>query len=132
MTRRDAVRIVLFERASLAGRSGGVRCAVVDLSALGALVTITARVPSPPLRLEFDIGGEALSLPVEIRRVAEGNHVAVAFVDPPVDLLHRLIAVEQRRALAAGRLNVRGNGARPPRGAARGEVLPPEAGAAPD
>jgi hypothetical protein len=107
MTRREAVRILLFERAQLVGHSGGVRCALVDFSAVGARLSLTAHVPSPPLRLEFTIGGEALALPVEVQRAAEGKQVAVSFVDPPVDRLHRLIAVEQRLALAAGRSNVR-------------------------
>jgi hypothetical protein len=106
MTRRQAVRVILFERARLAGRDGAVRCAVVDLSAAGALVTVTARLPRPPLRLEFEIGGEPFSLAVAVRRASPGEHVAVAFVDPPSDQLHHVIATEQRLAIAAGRVNV--------------------------
>jgi hypothetical protein len=106
MTRRKAVRILLFERARLVGGPRAVRCAIIDLSAVGALLTLTATVPQAPLRLEFELGGEGLKLEVEVKRAAEGKQVAVAFVDPPVDRLHRLIAVEQRRALAKGRINV--------------------------
>ncbi|HLI61280.1 MAG TPA: PilZ domain-containing protein [Solirubrobacteraceae bacterium] len=107
MTRRDAVRVLLFERGVLRGGGRGVRCAVVDLSATGARLTLTARLPPRPLRLEFDLGGAALALEVEVRRAVPGAQVAVAFVDPPVEQLHRLIAIEQRLALAAGRVNVR-------------------------
>jgi PilZ domain len=106
MTRRKAVRILLFERARLVGGPRAVRCAIIDLSAVGALLTLTATVPQAPLRLEFELGGERLKLEVEVKRAAEGKQVAVAFVDPPVDRLHRLIAVEQRQALAKGRINV--------------------------
>lgn len=107
MTRREAVRILLFERARLVGYGGGVRCAIIDLSAVGALVTVTSRLPGPPLRLEFELGGEALALAVEIKRASAGEQVVVAFTDPPLDRLHRLITAEQRLALAAGRNNVR-------------------------
>lgn len=107
MTRREAVRVLLFERAVLRGRGRGVRCAVADLSAIGARLTLTARLPPSPLRLEFDLGGESFTLTVEVRRASPGADVAVSFVDPPVEQLHRLIAIEQRRALAAGRVNVR-------------------------
>jgi hypothetical protein len=107
MTRREAVRVILFERARLVGIGAGVRCAVTDLSAVGALLTITAGLPRAPLRLEFDLGGVSFALAVEIQRASAGEHVAVAFIDPPSDQLHRLIAVEQRLALAAGRINVR-------------------------
>jgi PilZ domain-containing protein len=106
MTRRKAVRILLFERARLVGGPRGVRCAIIDLSAVGALLTLTAAVPPAPLRLEFELGGERLKLEVEVKRAAEGKQVAVAFIDPPVDRLHRLIAVEQRQSLAKGRINV--------------------------
>jgi hypothetical protein len=106
MTRRQAVRILLFERARLVGGPRSVRCAIIDLSAVGALLTLAASVPQPPLRLEFELGGEGLKLEVEVKRAAEGRQVAVAFIDPPVDRLHRLIAVEQRQSLAKGRINV--------------------------
>lgn len=106
MTRRKAVRILLFERARLVGGPRAVRCAIIDLSAVGALLTLASSVPQAPLRLEFELGGERLKLEVEVKRAAEGRQVAVAFVDPPVDRLHRLIAVEQRQALAKGRINV--------------------------
>jgi hypothetical protein len=122
MTRREAVRVVLFGRARLVGMGGGVRCAIIDVSAGGALLTIAARVPRPPLQLEFELGGEPVELPVEIQRAAAGEHVAVAFIDPPADWLHRLIAAEQRVALAAGRVNVRER--RSLQGGTRGEVLP--------
>lgn len=106
MTRRQAVRILLFERARLVGGPRAVRCAIIDLSAAGALLTVTARLPQAPLRLEFELGVEALKLDVVVERASEGKQVAVSFVDPPVDRLHRLIAVEQRLALAKGRINV--------------------------
>jgi hypothetical protein len=107
MTRRHAVRVVLFERARLVGAQGGVRCAVIDLSATGALLTIAARLPRPPLRLEFEIGEEAFAPAVEVLRVSPNQQVAVTFVDPPSDRLHHAIATEQRLALAKGRVNVR-------------------------
>lgn len=106
MTRREAVRILLFERARLVGGPRAVRCAIIDLSAVGALLTVTASLPQTPLRLEFELGGEAIRLEVEVQRASEGKQVAVSFIDPPVDRLHRLIAVEQRLALAKGRINV--------------------------
>lgn len=84
-----------------------MRCAVVDLSAVGARLSLTASPPRPPLWLEFELGGEPLTLGVEVQRASPGEHVAVAFVDPPLDQLHRLIAIEQRLALSAGRVNVR-------------------------
>jgi hypothetical protein len=128
MTRREAVRVILFERARLVGIGGGVRCAVTDLSAVGALLTVAARLPRSPLRLEFELGGESLVLAVEIQRASAGEHVAVAFIDPPADQLHRLIAVEQRLAIAAGRVNVRDRrSARPGAGTRReGFARPPE------
>jgi hypothetical protein len=128
MTRREAVRVVLFERARLMGIDGGVRCAVTDLSAAGALLTVAARVPRPPLRLEFELGGESFALAVQTQRASAGEHVAVAFIDPPSDRLHRLIAVEQRLAIAAGRVNVRDRrSARPGAGTRReGFPRPPE------
>jgi hypothetical protein len=106
MTRREAVRILLFERARLVGGPRAVRCAIIDLSAVGALLTVTAHLPQAPLRLEFELGGERLKLNVEVQRASEGKQVAVSFIDPPVDRLHRLIAVEQRLALSVGRKNV--------------------------
>jgi hypothetical protein len=107
MTRRSAVRVVLFERARLVGAWGGVRCAVVDLSATGARLTISAPLPHPPLRLEFAIGDEWFDPAVEVTRVVAGGQVAVTFRDPPADRLHHVIATAQRLAIAAGRTNVR-------------------------
>jgi len=122
MTRREAVRVVLFGRARLVGVGRGVRCAIIDVSAGGALLTVTARLPRAPLQLEFELAGEPVELPVEVQRASAGEHVAVAFIDPPADWLHRLIAAEQRVALAAGRVNVRER--RSVRPGTRGEVLP--------
>jgi hypothetical protein len=124
MTRREAVRVVLFERARLVGFGGGVRCAVTDLSAVGALLTVAARLPQPPLRLEFELGGESFALAVRTQRASAGEHVAVAFIDPPTDRLHRLIAVEQRLAIAAGRLNVRDRRSARPGAGTRREAFP--------
>jgi PilZ domain len=114
MTRRQAVRVVLFGRARLVGMGGAVPCAVTDLSAVGALLTVGARLPGPPLRLEFELGGESFALAVEVQRTSAREHVAVVFVDPPTDRLHQLIAVEQRLAIAAGRINVRERRSRRP------------------
>ena len=122
MTRRAAVRVLLFERARLIGSDGRVRCAIIELSAVGAQLTLTARLPRPPLRLEFEVGDEVLTLAVEVQRGRAGVPVAVAFQDPPAEQLHHLIATEQRLALAAGRLNVRER--RSGRRGARGEILP--------
>ena len=114
MTRRQAVRVLLFERARLAGGGGAIRCAIIDLSAAGALLTVAAPLPRPPLRLEFELEAEAFSVAVEVQRASPGHQVAVAFIAPPSDRLHRVIASEQRLAIAAGRNNVRERRARRP------------------
>ena len=106
--------MLLFERARLVGAGGAVRCAMIDLSAAGALLTVTARLPRPPLRLEFELEDEAFSLAAEVQRASPGRQVALAFVDPPADRLHRVIATEQRLAIAAGRDNVRERRSRRP------------------
>jgi hypothetical protein len=120
MTRREAVRVVLFSRGRLIGRDRSLRCAVVNLSAAGAMLTLTARPPAPPLRLRLELDGETLELPVEIQRVAPGQGVAVTFARPHSEDLHHLIAVAQRRALAEGRANT--SERRLPRSAGAGEV----------
>jgi len=124
MTRRQAVRILLFQRARLVGGPRAVLCAIVDLSAVGALLSLNAHVPQAPLRLDFELGGEALRLNVVVERASEGKQVAVSFVDPPIDRLHRLIAVEQRLALAKGRINVHERRTQR-RGAGPGGGVPP-------
>lgn len=106
MTRRESVRVFAFGRARLLGVDRSVRCAVVDVSAAGAMLTLFGRVPAPPLRLEFELGGETLVLPVEIQRVVSDEGVAVAFAHPHSEPLHHLIAVEQQRALAQRRVNI--------------------------
>lgn len=107
MSRRQAVRVVLFERGRLIGTERAVRCALTDLSASGASLSVGTRLPSPPLRLEFRMGDDEFSLELELERVVPGGRVAVRFLDPPSDRLHHLLATEQRRALAAGRVPVR-------------------------
>lgn len=106
MTRRESVRVILFARATLTGVDRSLRCAIVNLSATGAMLTVTAPLPEPPLRLEFELGEAKLELPVEIRRLPPGGGVAVSFTPPHSERLYHLIAVEQRRALAQGRLNI--------------------------
>jgi PilZ domain len=106
MTRRESVRVLVFARARLIGADRSLRCAVVDLSASGAMLTVTARVPAPPLRLELELGGEKLVLPIETQRASPDGGVAVAFAQPHSEQLHHLIAVEQRRALAQHRVNI--------------------------
>jgi hypothetical protein len=106
MTRRESVRVFVFARARLIGVDRSLRCAVVDLSAAGAMLTVTTRVPAPPLRLEFELGGEKLELPIEIRRFSPDGGVAVAFGRPHSERLYHLIAAEQRRALAQHRVNI--------------------------
>ncbi|MGO9958305.1 MAG: PilZ domain-containing protein [Solirubrobacteraceae bacterium] len=106
MTRRESVRVLLFARAKLIGVDRSLRCAVVDLSAAGAMLTVTGRVPAPPLRLELELGGERLELPIEIQRLSPDGGVAVAFARPHSERLHHLIAAEQRRALAQRRVNI--------------------------
>lgn len=106
MTQRQAVRILLFARATLIGADRSLRCAVVNLSAAGAMLTISARLPAPPLRLEFELGGETLTLSIEIQRTSATGSVAVAFTQPFSERLYHLIAVEQRRALAQQRVNI--------------------------
>lgn len=106
MTRREAVRVKLFARGTLIGADRSVRCAVVNLSAAGALLSMTARMPAPPLRLAVQLGGGELEFPVEVLRVSDSGGVAVAFPPPHSEALHHLLAVEQRHALAHGRVNI--------------------------
>jgi PilZ domain len=106
MTRRESVRVILFARGTLIGADRSMRCALVNLSAAGALLTFTGRLPSAPLRLEFELGGETLGFPVEIRRLTPEGAVALEFPRPYSEQLYRLIAAEQRRGLAEGRLNI--------------------------
>jgi hypothetical protein len=106
MTRRDAVRVNLFERGVLSGSDRSLRCAIVDLSASGALLTVTSRLPQPPLTLRFELGEETLELPVELLRVLHGRGVAVSFSPPYSERLYRAIASEQRRAIASGRIGI--------------------------
>jgi len=124
MTRRDAVRVNLFAGATLTGADGSLRCAVTNLSAAGAMLTVTGRLPRPPLRLAMEVGGETLELAVEVQRVPPGGEVAVVFHGPGSERLHGLIAAEQRQALARGQLNVSERRARSSRGL-RGEVIGP-------
>jgi hypothetical protein len=105
-SRREAVRINVFARASLIGGDRSVRCAVVNLSAAGAMLSLTASLPAQPLRLAIEFGGAQLELPVEVVRSGPGGGLAVAFPRPPSEALFRLIAVEQRYALAKGRVNI--------------------------
>jgi hypothetical protein len=106
MTRRESVRVLVFARARLMGMNRSLRCAVVDVSAAGAMLTVTGGVPAPPLRLEFELGGEKLVLPIESQRTSPGGGIAVAFARPHSERLHHLIAAEQRRALAQHRVNI--------------------------
>jgi hypothetical protein len=105
MTRRESVRVLVFSRARLMGIDRSLRCAVVNVSAAGAMLTIAQGVPTPPLRLEFELGGETLVLPIESQRASPGG-IAVAFARPHSERLHHLIAAEQRRALAQHRVNI--------------------------
>jgi hypothetical protein len=106
MSRRGAVRVTLFARARLTGAGRAVRCAVTDVSAGGARLSLSGEVPPPPLRLELELGGEQLAFDVELSRVLDQGGVAVTFPRPHSDRLHRLLADEQRRALAQGRANI--------------------------
>jgi len=106
MTRRESVRVILFARGTLIGVNRSLRCAVIDLSAAGAMLTVTTPLPEPPLRLGFEIGAEKLEFPVEIQRISPGRGVAVSFPSPHSERLYHLIAEEQRRALAQGRINI--------------------------
>jgi hypothetical protein len=122
-TRREAVRVKVFARASLIGGDRSVRCAVVNLSAAGAMLSLTASLPERPLRLAIEFGGEQLEFPVEIVRSDPGGGIAVAFPPPPSEALFRLIAVEQRYALVQGRVNI--SERRLPPSARRGPGEPP-------
>jgi hypothetical protein len=124
---------MLFARGTLIGVDCALRCAVVDLSAAGAMLTVAARLqpparlPTPPLRLEFELAGERLELPVEIRRMSRGGGVAVAFPHPHSERLYRLIAIEQRRALGQRRVNISERRIPPSFGDARSQASqPPE------
>lgn len=106
MSRREAVRVVLFTRGALRGQGRAVRCAIVNLSASGAMLTLTTKPPAGPLRLQFELGEEQLEFPVVVCRAEGDGALAVAFPQPPSEHLHHLIAAEQRRALAQGRANI--------------------------
>jgi hypothetical protein len=131
MTRREAVRVKLFARGRLTGADRSVRCAVVNLSAAGAMLTMTARMPAPPLQLAVQIAGKELELPVEVLRTSPGGGVAVAFPHPHSESLHHLIAVEQRHALAQGRVNISERRLPPSFRGAPGAVSPPATPAEP-
>jgi hypothetical protein len=105
-SRREAVRVKVFARATLIGADRSLRCAVVNLSAAGAMLSLTASLPSAPLALAIEFGGAQLEFPVEIVRADAAGGIAVAFPPPPSEALFRLIAVEQRYALAQGRVNI--------------------------
>jgi hypothetical protein len=128
MTRRESVRVILFARGTLIGTDRSLRCAVTNLSAAGAMLTVTTRLPTAPLRLALELGGETLEFEVEIERVLTDAGIAVSFPRPHSERLHRLIATEQRKALAQGQVNI--SERRVPRSfqATRGEVLPPADG----
>jgi hypothetical protein len=106
MTRRESVRVILFARGTLIGGGRAVRCAIVNHSASGAMISFSGEPPAPPLRLHFELVEEKLEFPVEVRRVEREGALAVEFRAPDSDRLHHLIAVEQRRALAQGRVNI--------------------------
>jgi hypothetical protein len=107
MSRREAVRIILFLRATLSGAGNHrVRCAVVNLSAVGALLSLSEQVPPAPLRLSFTLGGEDFDLAVELRRVREDGSASVMFPGARSERLYRVVAAAQRQALAQGRKNV--------------------------
>jgi PilZ domain len=106
MTRREAVRVKLFARGRLAGIDRTIRCAVIDLSAGGALLTFSAPMPAPPLRLALELGGEQFDFAVLSSRPEGNGRLAVSFRRPYSERLYRLIAVEQRRALSHGRSNI--------------------------
>jgi PilZ domain len=106
MSRREAVRVVLFARGALLGQGRAVRCAIVNLSAAGAMLTLMGEPPAAPLRLQFELGGDQFELPVVVCRAAGDGSLAVTFPQPHSERLHHLIAAEQRRALAQGRANI--------------------------
>jgi hypothetical protein len=97
--------VVLFVRGTLIGADRSLRCALVNLSAGGALLTMTGNLPIAPLRLVFELEDERLEFPVEVARACPEG-VAVAFPRPHSERLHRLLAGAQRRALAQGRVNI--------------------------
>lgn len=106
MSRREAVRIILFQRAALTGAGERrLRCAVINLSAVGAMLSVSEEIPPPPLRLSFTLGEENFDLPVEVRRASKGS-ASVMFVGPRNERLYRVVAAEQRQALALGRVNI--------------------------
>jgi hypothetical protein len=106
MSRRESVRVVLFTRGALLGPGRAVRCAIVNLSASGAMLSFVGDPPAEPLRLEFELGDDRLEFPVQVRRVESDGALAVEFPQPHSERLHHLIAAEQRRALAQGRANI--------------------------
>jgi hypothetical protein len=104
MSRLGATPISLGSSGTLRGPFSTLACVVTEVSAGGARVALDGRLPSPPLTLGFTIAGQALELPVTVRRAPLDDGVAVAFVLPPTEHFHRLIAAEQRLALSAERL----------------------------
>jgi hypothetical protein len=106
MTRRESVRVLVFARGSLVGSDRAVRCALVNVSAAGALLSFLGRAPEPPLRLEFELSEIEFSFVIDVIRVPEDGGLVVAFPRPHSEALYRVLAVEQRRALAHGRVNI--------------------------
>ena len=100
------MRVTLFTRGTLSGGDRRVVCAVVNVSAAGAMLTGMERVPTQPWRLAFEIGEETIELPVELARQTPEGGVAVTFPQPRSERLYRLLAEEQRRGLAQGRANI--------------------------
>ena len=125
MSRRGTIRISLGTNGSLTGARGSLACTVLELSAGGARLAIRGRLPGPPFTLTLTLGGEQLELAVAVQRLrADAGIVAVRFEGPAPDSLHHLIAREQQRAQAAGRLNVVERRApRAPARGVRGEVI---------
>lgn len=106
MTRRESVRVLVFARGSLTGSDRSIRCAVVNLSAAGALLSFTGKAPKPPLRLAFELEEIEFSFAVDIVRVPKEGGLVVTFPRPHSESLYRVLAIEQRRALAHGRVNI--------------------------
>ncbi len=119
------MRVVLFARARLIGTNRSVRCAILDLSAAGAKLSLLVHLPLAPLRLEFELCGEQLEFEVDVVRLARDGNVVVVFPRPHSERLYRLIAAEQRRGLAEGRVNISERRVPPSFRGVRGETAPP-------
>jgi hypothetical protein len=123
MSRRELVRITLGEAAVLHGRGSDCECVVLEISAGGALLAHSGRLPAPPLTLQVVLAGTRIEIPALIQRAPRTGRIAVRFPPGAVPVLQRLIADEQRSAHAQGRRVIVERRSPVSAGRRRGQVL---------